>query len=462
MSTNLFGYLDMGVRALGAAQIGLQVAGNNIANVNTPGYGRRRVDFEAGFPVRVPGGFLDSGVQVGQIRRVEDRFLQASFEREQGQLAGSREYLRGLQQIESLFGELDQDGISALYADFSDRFSELSGAPEDRARRRIAVSAAESLARGISDVASRLETQRRFESDKIEIRVDEINRLAESLARLNREIVTSEFGRGVAAPLRDERAQVVEKLAALTGGTAVPGDDGRLLFSIGRLGTLVSGDDTFEVSTTTDATGARRVLLDGRDVTDDLRSGEVGAVLAVRDDQIGARLADLDALAADLITRTNGILAGGSDLSGNPGIALFEPDPPGAGAAAAIRVSDALRADPTRLGVSASGAPGDGSLALAISEIRETASAALGGQAPAQFFADVVSSLGSAIAQADVALDVSQGIVENLQARRDTISGVSLDEEAVELVRHQRSYEAAARFISVMNELTEIAVSIGR
>ena len=462
MSGFLFGYIDIGLRALSAAQVGLEVAGNNISNVNTPGFARRRVEFASGFPIRGQGGVLDLGVRVDTIRRLEDRFLQANLDREQGRLAGSKEFLRGLQQVEVLFGNLDQDGVSSLYADFSDRFAELAGKPEDETARRIAITAADSLAQGLRDVSSRLVSQRRTENSIASALVDETNSLAEELATLNREIFAAESGGLIAAPLRDERARIVGRLSELTGGNAVPAEDGRVGFALGSIGTLVTGDNAILLSKKPDANGIDSIDLGGRDVTTSLRGGELGAVIAVRDNEIPVRQTALDTLAIDLITRTNAILTSGTDLDGNPGVGLFEPDPAGAGAATQIRVSSVLLNDPRALALSNTGAPGDGDLALAVSEIRETASAALNNQNPGQFFANLVSEIGNTIAQADVSLSVSEGLVTNLQDRRDSVSGISLDEEAIELIRHQRAYEAAARFVSVLTEVTEIAVSIGR
>jgi flagellar hook-associated protein 1 FlgK len=194
-----------------------------------------------------------------------------------------------------------------------------------------------------------------------------------------------------------------------------------------------------------------------------LRGGELGALLGIRDDQLVARMDDLDLLAGDLISRVNGLTTGATDLDGNAGGALFEPDPPpGSGAAGTIRVSAALLNDPRLLAISGTGAPGDGSIALQISELRESESAALGDRSPATFMADMLSGLGNQIVQTDVATTVAESLVENFSSRRDAISGVSLDEEAVELIRYQRAYEAAARFMQVLNEVTEVTLSIGR
>ncbi len=460
--SGLFSYFDLGTRALSAARIGLQVAGDNIANASTPGYARRRVDLTPGFLVRVQGGFLDSGVEVARIRRAEDRFLQVTLERERGNLSGSRERLRGLQEIEATFGSLDGDGIASAWAGFTDAFGNLASSPESPALRRSAVSSAESLTRQIRDTYTRLDDQRRAEDGSIEQLTGEINRLANDLAALNRRILSEEADGAVAAPLRDQRQVVVESLVELTGGSATSADGSRVLFSLPSGTTLVNADTAFPLGKTRDANGILQLKgPDGQIITSRLRGGKLGALLSVRDDAIPARLAELDRLAADLITRANALTTSGTALDGSTGVPLFDPDPaPATGAARSIVVNSQVVADPSLLAISADGAPGDGALAVELSRLQTTASAALGNRTPAQFLAEVASTLGGQIADADVAGNVAESVLDGLVARRDSITGVSLDEEAVELVRFQRAFEAAARFIQVLNEVTETAINL--
>ncbi len=459
---SLFGYFGLGLRAMSAAQLGLQVAGDNISNATTPGYARRRLDLTTGYPVRVPGGMLDQGVQIDQVRRQQDRLIQAALERETGTAAFADERLRGLRELESVFGTLDGDGILSAYADFSDAFTELAAQPENLALRRNALSGADRLASRLRDASNRLLTQRRAENDAVAAAVEEVNGLAAELAALNRKIAENEADGTTASPLRDQRDQVVERLVELTGGTAVPAERGQVSFSLPAGTTLVSVRDALPLRTSRDAQGMLRIAAggDGSDITARFRSGKVGALLAVRDDEIPARLADLNDLAQDLIDRANALTTGATDLDGNPGRPLFIKIPPVRGAAEVIRVNVSLLDDPRLLAVSTTGAPGDGWIADRIGALREGSSAALGNTTPADYLAGVLSDLGAQIVEADVASEVSRDVVGNLHARRESVSGVSLDEEAVELIRHQRAYEAGARFLQILNEITEITVNL--
>jgi len=461
---NLFGYFSIGLQSMNAAQLGLRVAGDNIANVFTPGYARRRLDLTTGYPVPVPGGLLDQGVQVDGLRRMEDRFLQASLQREQGRQAGSEELLRGLRQIESFFGNLEQgQGISSALADLSAAFDQLAGQPDNLALRRGAISSAGAAAQTIRDTYGRLEAQRALEDQTAGSLVTRINSLADELVGLNREIAIEESGGGVAAPLRDQRAVVIDELVRTTGGSAVTASNGRVRFSFPGGPTLVTGDDALPLSTRRATDGTLRILsgADGGDITDRLRDGQLGSVLYLRDESIGGRLADLDLLATDLIGRANALTAGAFDLQGNAGGPLFQPDPPGGpGVARQIAVDAALLQDPTLLAVSGTGAPGSGDIAQQLAGLSDQASPGLAGRSAAGFVADLLSSLGEEIARTDVTEGVSRSLVDNLNAQIDSISGVSLDEEAVALIEHQRSYEAAARFIQVLNSFTETAINL--
>jgi flagellar hook-associated protein 1 FlgK len=460
MSSFLFGYYDLGLRALSAARLGLEIAGDNIANATTPGYVRRRMDLTSGSPVEVPGGFLDRGVEIARIRRLEDRFLQASLERERGSLGGSEERLRGLRDVEDIFGTVDGEDILSAYSRFGTAFSELAASPDDPTLRRVAVLSAEGLAERIRETYGRLEAQRRTENEAVAAGVEEIDRLAGELAALNDEIVAHEAG-GETSPLRDRRAQIVEELAALTGGTAASAGNGRVQFSLPGGPTLVTGAGRVEIETRRDADGMHRIVVNDVDVTDSLRRGKIGALIGIRDDAIPARTAALDTLAADLVTRANAVTTAATDLDGNPGRPLFVPDPPtGARLGARIAVAADVTGDPRLLAISATGEPGDGAGAIDLAGLSSAGSAALGGSSASEFLATLRSTLGGEIVQADVDFGVADEIVSSLEARRSATTGVSLDEEAVELMRFQRSYEAAARFIQVLNEVTEIAVNL--
>ena len=295
--------------------------------------------------------------------------------------------------------------------------------------------------------------------------VEQTNALAGELAILNRQIAMEQSSGDVAAPLLDRRAVIIRELTALTGGSAATGSDGRVSFSFSGGPTLVTGDDALRLTTSRDAEGAFRIHsgADGRDITDRLRQGRLGGRLYLRDDEISGRTADLDRLATYLTSRANAATTGALDLAGNAGGPLFVPSPPLASrAAASISVNPDLLENPALLAISRTGAPGEGDIAGRLATMVERSAVALDGRSPSAFIKDMLSRLGSDVVQADVDQSVARSLVDGLQARQDAVSGVSLDEEAVELVKYQQSYEAAARFMQVLNSVTEVAIDLVR
>lgn len=457
--TLISGYYNLGLRALDAAQYGLSVAGDNIANVNTPGFSRRRLELSTGHPRYIKNGEIGSGVVVDSIRRMEDQYLQNAIQLEYGRLGYNNESLRGLREVERTLGPVESNPLLEAYGDFSNAFAALSGDSESVGLRTAAIAAADSLAGEFRSASGRLQELRRLEDQRITGIVDRVNSLAGELQELNDTIRTGESGGTEQSAARDRRDQVLTELHELTGGRAATSRSGEISFHLPNGPSLVTNDNVLSLTTSQASDGSLRISSNGTDITDDLRSGRLGGSLSVRDDEILTRLADLDAAAADLITRANAAHTSGTDLAGNPGGALFEPDPaPASGAAGSIRIATGIDVD--TLALSATGAPGDGGIAETLSRLESTAAGALGTRSPRDFLADSFTELGSTIARRDVDERVAQDLVDSLSAERESRVGVSIDEEAIDLLKHQRAYEAAAKFIQVLNQVTEITVNL--
>ncbi len=458
----LFGYYDLGLRTLNAARLGLQVAGDNISNASTPGFARRRVDFAPGPAIKVDGAYLDQGVSVSQVVRLEDRLGQRALEREIGQFSYSEERLQQLGQLESLFGDLSSQDILGGYSNFSNAFTQLATEANSASLREGAVQAASQLADRIRGTYERLEGQRRTINESIGATVDRVNLLADQLGKLNLEIATQESDGSTAAPARDVRQRVIEELTELTGGNAVESGSGQLTYSLPGGPTLVTGNDALPLVSTRDASGNYQFSSSASQqaLTSGYRAGKLGGLLSVRDETIPGLQADLDVLAQDLADRTNALTTSAFDVDGNPGVPLFTIPSSSTSAAQGLTVNPDVENDLDLLAVARVSGGADGDIAIEISRLQDQSSAALGDLSAASFITQVQANLGNDITVADVESTVSGDLVTDLTARRDAVSGVSLDEEAIELTRHQRAYEAASQFIAILNEITDITVNL--
>jgi len=464
---DLFGALELGKRSLLTYQSALNVTGQNIANVGTEGFTRRRIDLQPGFSQPVRGGFLGTGVDVARIASVRDSMVERQLRGEtarSGFLDSRHGALRG---VLAAVDESSSPGVGAALSAMFDAFSALATQPENPALRRTAVEAGNRVAQKLNETWNRLDGQRADLDAQIEILAAGANDLTTRIASLNKQIAIQESGGREASDLRDVRDRAVSELARIVDITAFEDQRGNVQISLASTGDpLVSTDTATALSAVPDPArnGLAAVTLVRAGVAVDLsprlRGGRLGGLLEARDDVVTASQADLDLLASSIMSEVNTLHRAGFDLSGAAGLDLFT-SAAGVGAAAGITLNAGILADPTLLAAAATPSPGDSGTAIAISELRKTRLAGLGSATPATFLGAAVGRVGFETAGTEASLAAQQDLLISLQARRDEVSGVSLDEEAVRLSQYQAAYTAAARFIQTIDELTQVALSLG-
>jgi flagellar hook-associated protein 1 FlgK len=196
-------------------------------------------------------------------------------------------------------------------------------------------------------------------------------------------------------------------------------------------------------------------------ITNLISGGEVAGFIEIRDQKIPTYLGDLDTLANTIINQVNTQHALGTDLLGNAGVNFFNPTPAPAaplvlpaGAARNFSVNAALVADPRLVAAGQSGEAGDNANALALAGLAAVKTLNGGTETFAEGFASLQFRVGTDTQGAKRTLDAQSAVLTQLQNQRDSVSGVSLDEEALDLVRFQRAYQAATKFISTIDQLT--------
>jgi flagellar hook-associated protein 1 FlgK len=206
-----------------------------------------------------------------------------------------------------------------------------------------------------------------------------------------------------------------------------------------------------------DASGLQHILAQGGDITAKINSGELGGLLTVRDLKIPSILSSLDTLAAGLTNAFNAANAAGYDLNGRLGGNLFTA-PPGSGPGAAASMAVAI-SDPALLAASSDGSAGSNGNLANFSAIHDQPLA--NGATPGESYANLVFGVGNDVASGSAQLHASQLVLQQLQDQRGSISGVSLDEEAANMIQYQRAYEAAARVADAVNQMLETVIRMG-
>lgn len=462
----VFDHFAIGRSAMRAFRLGMNISGYNVANSQTPGFSRRRIELGTMPAVYVPGGLAGTGVDVMAVRRLRDPFLDFASRREFGRLGSDASRTAVLTALEPSLGEVDSAELRTALSGLFDSIENLSIQPDSISVREDVINAAQELARTIQRTDNKLIEAREFADGQIGDGVSRTNEILERLAEINQELIEQESTGEEASDLRDERDALTDELANLVGVRTVESPDGTINVYLEETGdTLLSGTSPRRLTARQDSAGSYRIEIsrggETVDLTARLQTGRIGGLIEVRDQDIATYRARLESLAIGVIDEFNLIHESGFDLDGDAGLDLFEPDPPGAGAAQAIRVNPLIESDPRKLAVAgAAGEPGNNQVALELLELRTRGIASLGDRSLVEFASDLIATVGHDTAQADAAREASQTIVDALELKRQELSGVSLDEEATDLVRWQQSFEAAAKFMQSVNRVTETALSI--
>jgi flagellar hook-associated protein 1 FlgK len=443
--SGLFDSLTSVTRSLTAARVGMDVTGQNIANVNTDGYSRRTVIY-AEEPAGDPLG-AGRGVTVQAIQAQRDQFVESRLWSEQRRAAFDDALVGGLSEVDAVVG-LPGQSLDANLSAFFDAFSTLAQDPTSVPARDGVVLQGSTLAAAFHDIADRLGQAQTRANAAVGADVDEVNQLAAQVAALNAQIVQN--GNDVET-LRDTRNLAVARLSELAGVTVTPTVDGTLDLAVGNGRPLVVGGTAYALTAIqTPPSGHLGIETGGFTVTGEITGGEIGGLLTLRDTSIPSYLDRLDQLAYDVATAVNTLHTGGSDGNGDPGGAFFTAPAAVAGAASALTVSSAVLLDSRLVAASATGAPGNNDVARAIAGLRDGLVTNGGTATPVQAWGQIAYRVGADLAARQGSAASHAQVVRQLQQLRDQTSGVSLDEEAANLMRYQRAYEANARYFTTI------------
>ncbi|MCS7314087.1 MAG: flagellar hook-associated protein FlgK [Bryobacterales bacterium] len=439
--------------ALSAFEKALTVVQNNVANALTPGFAKQRLYLEA-LPFQPEIGF-PGGVRAERIESARQQYAEQAVRARQWAWARAEETAAQLSRIEGLFDVSGQMGIPKAITALFQAFSAWTVSPNDMVSRQAILERAQQLADRFRETASALAQILHRTSSQIQHQAAQVNRMVGQIRELN--VLYRQDIRNLEDPSLDARLHaLLEELAQVADFTAIRQQDGSVTILLGGQTPLLVGEQQFEIAADVSASEARILDFAGRDITAQVTQGRLGAQLEFRNRFLPSISASLDRLAAGIADRINGTLAGGLDLNGQPGAPLFAYDSPGL-AAATLRVTSI---GPEQLAAATPDAPGGNGNALALAALAE--SAQIEGFSFIGYYGWIARRVGSALEDAREATDQQKQMLLQTQWLRERAQAVSLDEEAVNLVRFQRAYEAAARVIRALDELLETVIGMVR
>jgi flagellar hook-associated protein 1 FlgK len=452
------------------SQRALETVGKNIANANNKGYSREEVLFAAAEPIHVING-IGRGLSAAQVVRYRDEFLDRQF-RTRNAWSGFYSTQSGaLEKMEQILGDLGDGGIHQSLEAFWGAWKNLAVRPSDLTAKQGIISAAQNFLDEAKRAFDGLYQLRQDLEDQVQQKVALVNQAATQLADLNRAILAGQASSESTHDLADRRDQLIDSLAQLAGASAILQPDGTTTVYIGSL-PLVDGGSatTIQLGTalegnldTPPLTSTQQVISTlpwNATTTWNVTSGEIGALLQVRDQTIPAYMKDLDTLVRTVATEVNRVHR--DDGTGVPDPAIpdiftinntwmdITLDPAVAGNPAAIWPH----------GVLPSGTPGpsDGDRARAIANLGDQQIFA-GNLTPRDFLRGVSTKLGFAVRDAGARAEAAALQVEQAELQRANVSGVSIDEEMTKMIQYQQSYNAAARVMTTVDEMLDILIN---
>ncbi len=420
--------LQTALSGLIAEQTALDTTGNNIANANTEGYSRETAILEPNPPLVIPaisartgeGAQLGTGVSVTTITRIRNDYLDAQYRTQNSALSGATTQSEVLEQAQSAFNEPSSAGIASQLSAFWTAWNDLADSPTSEAAKEAVVAAGKQLATTFNELSAQLSTISKQTTEQYEALTapsGEVANYANQIAQLNGQIKLAEEAHQQPNDMLDRRDLLLDKLSALANITVTEQPDHTDTVSFGEAAKpLVEGTTVNWPQALTEGAGGRLGALLSL-------TGPEGALTAL---QTG-----LDGVAETLASTVNAHLE--------------KPFFSGASAAtlAVAVASSEVQASSTKF-------PGGNEVAQAI--------AALRGAAAEQDYAALVEKVGGDVQTAKDDETNLQTTVTAINDQRQSVSGVSLDEEMTNLITFQRGYQASARTLTAMSEVLETLI----
>ena len=421
--------LQTALSGLLAEQQAMDVTGHNIANANTEGYSRQVAVLETNQAIPVPalsaitgqGGQLGTGVTVETYTRIRNAYLDAQWRTQNSALGAAGAQAEELEQAQSAFNEPSSTSIASQLSNFWSAWSSLANSPTSLAAKEGVVAAGQRLAIAFNQLSAQLSTVSAQAAQQYEARTaagGEVADYANQIAQLNAQIKQAEQAGQPPNDMLDRRDLLIDKLSALAQVTVTRQADGTDTVAFGDAAKpLVEGTTVNWPQTLTSAAG-----------------GQLGALLALNGPAgpLTSFQSELDAVAAAVASSVNELHTSTPFFTGTTAATL----------AVAVTAGEVQ--------TSSTEAPGGNDVALAIAGLR--------GGAAEQGYSGLVGLLGSKVRGAQNEQTNLQTTLTAISNQRQSVSGVSLDEEMTNLISFQRGYQASARTLTAMDEMLETLI----
>lgn len=451
--------LQTALQSLLVHQTALAVAAQNIANAQNPDYSRQVTHIKASIPIPDPTltdgimwGQLGTGVTVAEISRQYDFLLTAALRVNTSKVAQQRTLLEGLERLNAFLSEPSESSTNVLLAKFFEAWRDLASNPENIGNRAIVLEKAKLVVSSFQNLHSQLEHEKVLVRMKFETEVDQLNVWLEHIARLNEQIVAAKTAGLQPNDLMDERDAVLRLIAERITIHVFEQPNGSLIVSASGH-QLVNGSQFRLLKFVVEDGGIPNAVLSDTNETLPLGEGIFAALRELAQQVIQVVRNQLKFLIDSLAQAINSLHQSGYGLDGSTGLPFFVQ------VNGEWLVNPEILNEPRKLAASSTGSVGNGDIAASIARLAEEPLESLGGQSVLSAYRALVGNVASKTQGVRNAYNAFSQVQKSLQNRRDMVSGVSIDEEMVDLMRFQQAYIAAARVIQAVDNLVNELLS---
>ena len=456
MST-LGSVMSSATTSLQADQLALSVASNNISNSQTPGYARERLLFSPAAGTG-QGISIGEGVDVAGIQALTDQLTSGRLNQETSYQSADDALQQGLNNIQAAFNDPQGTGMLSALTSFFNSFQKLAVDPTSTTNRAAVQQSALTLVSAFHTQSANLADQQQSANQAVMTDIQTVNTLTSQIASITAQIQQSETPTDPQNELRDQRSALVQQLNQIVGVNEVESNGNYQLNLTGSGQALVLNSQSQTMTAATGANGLYSVEIGGADITSQISSGDLGGQLQLRDQLIPGYQSQLDQIAYEVNQQVNAIHSTAYDQNGNTGINFFVPLSAASGAAGSIALSSQVAANPSSIAAGGTTASGDNTAALAIGNLL-TAPVFSGGSLTDQY-STLVYNIGNDTSNAQTSSKAHGAMVTQLQNRLQSVSGVSIDEEATQILQFQHAYQASSELISAVNQMMQTALNM--
>ncbi len=465
----------MGRRSMQNSQTGLRTVAHNIANRSTEGYSRQRVDLQHNPPVGDQGKRVGTGARVVNIESIRNDYLEKQIEGETQKLGFQTSSSDGMTRVEQIYNEQSNKGLNRFVAEFFNSFRELTNNPESLAVRTLVKENATALTQDFQRIHGQLRDIQKDLDFQIKTEVSQINAMTDEIAGLNQKISSIEVQGAPANDERDRRNLLLKELGEKINIKYAENDEGIVTVHAGSTAVLVSGYESMKLSaheshgTNGERPGRAEIFFHPSEtltpvkITSQINSGKIGGALEIRDNVIENLLEKNDELAFTISNEVNKVHIEGVDRYSKPGILFFDLLGDKKDASANIKLNESVEKDVGRIAAGyQEGGPGDNRVAHKIAGIQFESVLNKGSANIDDFYNSLVGEVAVITKQTNMRKDHHGNIVKQLGNIRESISGVSLDEETTKMIEMQKAFDASARIIRTADELFDTVLNLKR